>query len=237
MKQLFFFAFCLTLVAIVPAKAQYGYFELGGDVVIPQGSFGDNVKRLGGGLHFNGGYQFTGTPFVLGVELGFVNFGTDTRVEPWSSTIPDLKMNVDNNYNLAQGMLIARFQPPNGNFKPFVEGVFGFNYFFTETSVSSRSGSNAYEPIASDTNYEDTTYAYGLGGGVHVQLYQWTEEREKGHPRRIYLTLSSRYTIGGEAEYLTKGSITITPERHVIYNPSTSRTNMLKFSLGVTFQL
>jgi hypothetical protein len=234
MKKLYLFAAIIILFAL-PSIAQEGTFGLQFTLSVPQGSFADNVKQVGPGLSFNGGYRFKNTPVSLGAELGFTNFGIDRRTVPWSSTIPDLKVNVDNNYNLAQAFFLTRIGAPNGPFRPYVEGLVGLNYFFTETTVSSRGGAHAGEPIASDTNYDDTAFAYGIGAGFKVQLYNFRGGSVGNGDipaKKGFLNLSARYIRGGEARYLTKGSITITDQSQVIYNPSTSRTDMLVFALG-----
>lgn len=234
MKKLLILSILATIF-VFPAFAQEGSAGLQFTLSVPQGSFADNVKRVGPGLSFNGGYRFKNTPVSLGAEIGFANFGIDSRTVPWSSTIPDLKVNVDNNYNLAQLFFLTRIQAPNGAFRPYIEGLVGLNYFFTETTVSSRSGSHAGEPIASDTNYDDTAFAYGIGAGFKVQIFNFRGKSvgDGNIPAKHgYLNLSARYIRGGEARYLTKGSITITDQNQVVYNPSTSRTDMIVFALG-----
>lgn len=234
MKKLYILAAILVLFT-QHTIAQEGNFGLHFTLAVPQGSFADNVKQVGPGLSMNGGYRFKNTPVTLGGELGFSNFGIDRRTVPWSSTIPDLRVNVDNNYNLLQAFFLTRVGSPTGHFRPYVEGLVGLNYFFTETTVSSRGGANAGEPIASDTNYDDTAFAYGLGGGFKIQVYNFkgrTEGNGDIPAKKAYLNLSARYIRGGEARYLTKGSITISDQSEVIYNPSTSRTDMLVFAIG-----
>lgn len=225
----------IFFLSIGTAAAQEANLGMTFNIGSPQGSFADNIDRLGIGLSVNGGYRFANTPVFLGAEIGFMNFGQDVRSVPWSSTIPDLRVNVENNYNLLQGFLLTRFQAPEGRFRPYAEGLLGFNYFFTETSVYSRGGQNNGEAIASDTNYEDTALAYGFGGGFMIQVFDGEgREYEAGSipPKKAYVNLSVRYLAGNEARYLTKGAITIDSNSNVIYNPSTSRTDMLMFTLG-----
>jgi hypothetical protein len=234
MKKLYLLSATIILLTQL-SFAQEGNFGLQFTLAVPQGSFADNVKQVGPGLSLNGGYRFKNTPVTLGAELGFSNFGIDRRTVPWSTTIPDLKVNVDNNYNLAQVFFLTRIGSPNGSFRPYVEGLVGLNYFFTETTVSSRGGANAGEPIASDTNYDDTTFAYGIGGGFKIEVYNFRGGSIGNGDipaKKGYLNLSARYIRGGEARYLTKGSITISDQSQVIYNPSTSRTDMVVFALG-----
>jgi hypothetical protein len=225
-------AFILTLAT--STSAQEGSMGLTANLLLPQSDFKETLDAVGGGISFYGGYQLKNSPIYLGAEIGFANFGTDSRTEPWSNTIPDLTMDVDNNYNLLQGHLVTRIQPPNANVQPFIEGLFGFNYFFTETTVKSRSGSNAYEPIASDTNFDDSTLSYGVGVGVQFKVSNFNAEGARGE---FYMSLSGRYLRGGEASYLKKGSIEITNNSQVIYNPSQSKSDMFLVSLGFIVKL
>jgi hypothetical protein len=240
MKHLLTVTLIVFLFSALPVVAQETNIGLTLNLGSPQRSFSDNVERLGIGLSMNGGYRFAGTPLYLGAEIGFMNFGVDERTVPWSSTIPDLRVDVDNSYNLLQGMLVTRFQAPEGKFRPYAEGLLGFNYFFTETSVNNRGGPNSGEPIASDTNYEDTALAYGLGAGFMFQVFD-SEGRVMPEgttaPSKAYVNIGVRYMYGNEARYLTKGSITIDSNSNVIYNPSTSRTDMIMFTVGFIVRL
>ncbi|HAC15417.1 MAG TPA: hypothetical protein DCE78_05660 [Bacteroidetes bacterium] len=100
--------------------------------------------------------------------------------------------------------------------------------------MSSRSGSNAYEPIASDTNYDDSSLSYGVGAGVQFKVSNFNTEGARGE---FYMSLSGRYLRGGEASYLKKGSIEITENSQVIYNPMQSKTDMFLVSLGFIVKL
>jgi hypothetical protein len=60
-------------------------------LAFPQGEFKDNVDRLG----YGGSLQFLffdpqpGLPVSFGLNLGYLNYGSESRREPFSSTIPD----------------------------------------------------------------------------------------------------------------------------------------------------
>lgn len=68
---------------------------------LPQGEFKQNVDRLGFGL--NGDYLYRPSPiypFSIGFNLGFSNYGSLTRKEPFSYTIPDVTVDVTNQNNI-----------------------------------------------------------------------------------------------------------------------------------------
>lgn len=205
-------------------------------VGIPQGEFRDQSDHVGGGINMMGGYRFANSPVMLGLEFGFMNFGTDSREEPISTTIPDLRVEVENIYNLVHGDLLLRLIAPPSTFRPYVDGLLGFNYFFTETVIRDRDDFFDDDEKLSDTNFEDTALSYGFGAGTQIRLWQRRGEVTKTagdvEPSSVYLNLRGRYMFGHEAEYLQKGSIR-TDNGQVAYDVSQSTTNLLHIKLGV----
>lgn len=209
-------------------------------VVSPQGPFRQNVDRLGFGIQFAGAYRLSGSPISLGAEFAFQNYGIDSRVEPLSSTIPDLKVQVDNSYNQLALLLVARAEPfTSGTVRPYMEAVWGTNYFFTETTINNRFSADD-EPIARDTNIDDWAMAWGGGAGVQFQIYETESEvfggigeEMKTVPTKIFLNLGTRYMFGNEATYLKEGSVSVS-NGQVTYDTSRSKTDMVIFQVGVT---
>jgi len=204
-------------------------------VGIPQGDFRQQSDHIGGGLNIMGGYRFPNSPVMLGLEFGFMNFGTDTREEALSSTIPDLRVEVENSYNLAHGDILLRLIAPPSQIRPYVDGLFGFNYFFTETVIRDRDDFFDEEKL-SDTNFEDTALSYGFGAGLQIRVWQnrreVTRSPEDIEPSSVYINLRGRYMFGREAEYLQKGSIS-TDNGRVTYDVTQSTTNLLHIKIGV----
>lgn len=216
----------------VHTAAQELQLSLDLDIGIPQRDFSDQLDRAGVGLGISGAYQFKNTPVMLGLDFGFINFGKDVREEPLSTTIPDLRVEVENRYNLVTGNLLLRLIPQPQAFRPYVEGLFGFNYFFTETAIRER-GSFSSEDKLRDTNFEDVALSYGFGTGLQLRVYQdKVPVREETSPAAVYLTLASRYMLGHEAEYLQQGSISI-ENGNVFYDVSRSKTDLLYFKFGI----
>lgn len=208
------------------------------ELVFPQGEFKQSMDRLGVGIQLNGYYRFPNTIFGLGMDFGFKNFGVDSREEPLSSTIPDLKVEVNNSYNLLQFMLLAKAQPAEGVVRPYIEALAGYNYYFTETEIRNRGFGSDEEPIATDTNFEDWAFAWGGGTGVMIKVYdqrgkeaRFAEDGSEIHPTAGYLNIGVRYLYGQEAEYLKQGSIQIN-DGTVTYETSRSKTDMMIWQLG-----
>jgi opacity protein-like surface antigen len=208
------------------------------ELIFPQGEFKQSMDRLGVGIQLNGYYRFPNTIFGMGLDFGFKNFGVDSREEPLSSTIPDLKVEVNNSYNLLQFMLLAKAQPADGAVRPYIEALAGYNYFFTETEIRNRGFGSDEEPIATDTNFEDWAFAWGGGTGVMIKVYdqrgreaKFAEDGSEVYQTAGYVNIGVRYLYGQEAEYLKQGSIQI-DNGNVTYATSRSKTDMMIWQLG-----
>ncbi len=196
-------------------------------IASPQGDFGKQVDNFGYGL--SGEIMFLSpkpqSPFGIGLNLGYFVYGMESRREPWSHTIPDVYLNVDRTNNLLNFHLVFELGLPAGIIRPYIQGLFGANYLYTETSVR---GDYGGDDIASTTNFDDWAWSYGAGGGVAI-LLSGDPVTETG---AIYLDLKGRYLFGSKADYLKEGSIQIINSR-VVYNPSQSKTDILTLHLGV----
>lgn len=199
-------------------------FELG----VPQGPFRDQLERVGYGVDFQFGYMLPYLPFGFGLDFGVMTFGTDRRNTPLSPTIPDVRVTVENSYNLIHGHLFARIGGRNETFRPYLDALVGLNYLYTDSVVRSRMSG---EEVFRDTNFDDYAFSYGLGAGASWRVYTDPESNV-----RLYLNFQTKYLIGGEAEYLKQGSITI-ENGQVFYDVSRSATNLLYFQLGLKFAL
>lgn len=211
-------------------------FQFGFDLhyADPQNEFELQLDNPGIGIGFWAGYRFGNSPLMLGLDFSYTNFGIDSREEPLSTTIPDLRVEVENKYNLVNGNLFLRLMMPSGVIRPYAEGLFGFNYFFTETILRERGTISDGERLR-DTNFEDTTMSYGFGGGLQIKIYEGTGTNERGEetaPAVFYINLQGRYMLGNEAEYLQSGSIQLT-NGDVVFDVSRSETDLLYFKLGL----
>ncbi|MBD3258471.1 hypothetical protein GF377_08555 [candidate division GN15 bacterium] len=218
-----------TILAATGASAQTNfagglYFNAG----FPQGDFNDQIDRNAYGLGGQFFYTPEKSPFGIGLELGWMNYGRETRREPFSTTIPDVTVEVSTTNNIVQGFLVFRGHLPRGPIRPYADALVGFNYLFTETSISD--ADEPGEDVASSTNQDDAVFAYGFGGGVTVPVYHRTAE--KGGPLQILIDAGLRYVIGGEAEYLEEGSIR-REGGQVSFDVIQSKTDMLRLHVGV----
>lgn len=212
--------FCLTAANLFSQSVGLNF-----TLAFPMGEFKENVDRVGFGIA--GQFLFIipkpGQPFGIGLNAGFINYGNETRREPFSYTIPDVFVDVERSNNLVNFHLLFQIAPYKGRIRPYLEGLFGGSYLFTETSIKSQD----YSEVASSTNLEDFAWSYGGGAGIMIQI---TNENEQG--TSIFLDIKGRYLMGTEAEYLKEGSIEIIGSQ-VYYDITRSKTDLLSAHLGV----
>ena len=193
----------------------------------PMGEFKDNVKRTGFGI--SGEFLLltptVQNPFSIGLNIGYINYGSESRTEPFSLTIPDVFVDVNRTNNIVNFHVLFQLAFPTGIIRPYGEALFGGSYIFTETSIKSR----GTEEVASSTNFDDFAWSYGAGGGFLIQVYQSDNPEDK--VGSVFIDLKARYLYGSEAEYLKEGSVSIDNGK-VIYNTSRSKTDLLTAHIG-----
>ncbi len=225
MKKYFYIVLILSLIPLNQFLAQSAGLNL--TLAIPQGEFKEKVDNVGFGL--SGNINFLApkpkSPFGIGLNMGYIIYGSESRTEPLSSNIPDVFVNVDRTNSLLNFHLLFTIGLPTGRIRPYAEGLFGGSYIYTTTSVKSQ---GTGEEFASSTNFDDWAWSYGAGGGLLVLL--------SGDPNTdqntIYLDLKGRYLFGSEAEYLKQGSVRI-QNGQVYYDVSRSKTDLLTIHAGV----
>lgn len=219
----------LALVLAVPsAQAQInaeGSLKL--TVGVPQGEFADQLDATGFGGNIAGAIGFPGSPLLVGADFGFMIYGHERRNEPFSTTIPDVTVDVVTDNSLALGHIFLRLKPNLPGIQPYADALFGFKYFFTETRIESEQFDQ--NEITRSTNFDDTALSYGFGGGIKINLYTPTGNNGPGG---VHLDLGAKYLMGSEASYLQEGSIR-RQNGQVTFDVDQSKTDMLLFQFGV----
>ncbi len=202
----------------------------------PQNEFRKNVDNvtLGGSGYFL--CRIPNTVFSVGGGLGVLVYGHEKREEAFSQTIPDVHVDVTTTNSFLMGHLLFRIQPIQGPVRPYIDGLYGFSYLSTETSIKDQDDwDDEDDEIASTKNYEDFASRYGFGGGLMIRVYRVPEEKyELENLESVNIDLGVRYMRGGEAEYLKEGSIKI-EGGDVIYDVSKSTTDLVTVHIGVSF--
>lgn len=200
------------------------FFQLG----FPTGEYKDQIDKTGFGIGGDILFAPQNSIFGIGVSGGWFQVGREDRSEPFSTTIPDVTVDVSTSNNLLQLMALLRLQPKSGPIQPYGDGVLGLHYLYTRTTISNASNG---EEVASSTNQDDAAFAYGFGGGIMIKVFDGKTE-EDSKPLQITIDLNCRYILGGEAEYLKEGSIRRTGGL-VVYDLAYSRTDIVTARVGV----
>jgi len=210
-----------------PPRFQVGLNFL---LAFPQDEFNDYVDHpgFGGAIEFL--YSFPLVPISVGVDGSYLIYGSETRSERFSTTIPDVTVNVNTTNNIASMHFLLRALPRQGRVRPYMDGLIGFNYLFTQTKIESKSSG---EEVASSTNLDDFAFSYGGGGGLMIMLYQ--DKGAEDGLATVNLDLRVKYLFGSEAEYLKEGSIEIVGG-DVYYDVNKSVTDVVTFQIGVTVE-
>ena len=211
------------------ALAQFWQGGLNFQIGIPTGEYNDQIDNAVAGIAGEFLYSPYNSPFGIGISMGWFQVGREKRQEPFSTTIPDVTVDVKTENGLAQFMILARLQPKRGPILPYADALLGLNYLYTKTTIENASDG---EEVASTTNSSDNTFAYGFGGGTLIKVYDGTN-KASGSPLRAYIDLNFRYTLGGEADYLKEGSIR-RDNGVVTYDITRSRTDISIAHIGLT---
>jgi len=207
-------------------SAQKIEFGIDFTTVVPVGDFSKNVTNNGYGV----GGQFLVAlgkqPILVGVDAGFTTYGSREHKEPISETIPELLVRVRTNNNIALTHLLLRAQPRTGNVRPYVDGLIGFKYLFTDTTILNDSTG---EELTSTKNLSDLVFSYGFGGGVQVRLARI------GRNGDLCLDGKVRYLRGSRADYLREDSV-IRRNGTVFFDVLSSRTDVVSVQIGVMFR-
>ncbi|MFH0991721.1 MAG: hypothetical protein V1799_17070 [bacterium] len=227
----------LMVLPLCQADAQKFQGGLSFLLGVPKGEFRKNMNNTGYGISGEIGFAPQKNPYMIGIDVSFMNYGMEERQEPFSTTIPDVTVNVESQNNIVLSHLFLRLQPNTGSVRPYLEGAVGLKYLFTQTTIKNQGHAN--EEIASSTNLDDIAFSYGGGAGIMVRLFRSNDDEDRKLPFRFsdaLLDIRVRYLAGAEAEYLKEGSIRREAGR-VVYDVQTSKTELMGIHIGlaVTF--
>ena len=226
MGRMILIALFAGLLGIQDVSAQNFDFGLSLDGGFPQGSFKNNVESNGIGLEMIVAYSPRYSPLSAGLDLGFITYGNRTRKEIFNPNIPEVIIGVRTTNNIFTGHFFTRLEARQGTVLPYLDGLFGLNYLWTESRVED---DDSDETIASTTNFDDTALSYGFGGGLKFKVAE--SIAESGKPIHWFVDLRARYLFGGEAEYLTEGALR-TDNGVLEYDTSRSSTDLVTAGVG-----
>jgi hypothetical protein len=201
---------------------------------IPQKEFKENLGRNGYGINFEALWSPPKQFFSVGLNVGFLNYGTRTRKERFSYTIPDVTVDVTNSNNLLNYHITFLVKPNTYLVQPYIQGFFGGSYIYTETKIQN---SSTQEEIASSKNFEDYAWSYGVAAGLMIDIYKSTPNPDNPYQQQtdVKLNLKVSYLNGTDAQYLKEGSIRYVGAGKVEYDVLKSRTDLLGIHIGLIF--
>ena len=237
----------LVLVALVflpcPASGQH-QVTAGLGISVPRDEFDRNTDT---GFGFVGSYLYTLNPsrtVGFGLTGSFQTYGGTDREAPLSSTIPDIRVDVETNNNTAFFQGLLQIKAPTGAVQPYAQGTAGFGFFFTTTSLRDPFDG---QTILSDTTQSDGTWLWGGGGGMLIRVYQGEPRTTLSayervgvtarEPVRAYIDLGARWLKGGEVEYLKEGSL-LTDQGEFDIDPRLARSDIeiIQVQVGLTVE-
>ena len=160
------------------------------------------------------------SPVSFGAAFDYLLYGKETRRIALIPAVPDVLSDVDTTNNLIRTHALLRVQPPSGRFRPYAEGLLGFSYVYTRTSVDLGDDSET------TTHLGDFALSFGAGGGVTIGIWA-------GRDARLGLDIGLRYLTGGEVDYLTRGALR-RDDVGLTFEPLRSQAGLFGAQIGIT---
>ena len=183
------------------------------------GRFGNKIGTTpGGAVDFTA--RVAQTPVSVGAAFDYLRYGTETRRIALFPAVPEVLSDIDTN-NLFRAHALVRFQPSTGRMRPYAEGLLGFSYVYTHTSVDLGDEGDQ----AGTTHLGDFAPSVGAGGGVTIGLASVQDAR-------VALDIGLRYLTGGEVDYLTRGELQRN-ENGVTFEPTRSPATLFALQIGI----
>ncbi|MFN2383120.1 MAG: hypothetical protein ABR559_02525 [Gemmatimonadota bacterium] len=234
----------LAVPAVAPAQHQV---SVGLDIAVPQKDFAENTDT---GYGVAASYLYALHPsraLSIGVTGAFLSYGSTQRRVGLSSSIPDIRVDVETSNNNGYVQAVLAIKAPTKIVQPYVQANGGYGWFYTTTSLKNPLNN---ETVLTSTNQSDGTWVWGGGGGIQVRVYEAKPEGEslsayeradapvrRREPLRVYADLGVQYLRGGEVEYLKEGSL-VTDDGEYDPDPRLARSEIdaLQYIIGVTFE-
>ncbi len=159
-----------------------------------------NGPLPGWGLDFN--YAIKGGHFLPGLSFVYLRFGDEDVRLICEDGIFDLEtQNV-----LLQWHISFRYRFTRNAVQPYLEGLAGFHYLYTQTTVSD---AETDLQLGGKINHDDLAFSYGAGAGMLVRLYNGDHQSPSSflHNLQLFFDARARYVLGGDASYYRENII------------------------------
>jgi hypothetical protein len=219
-----------TSFDIIPFDRAHVYFV--GTVAVPSpelrkalnNNFGNLGVGIAGGVLLNPFGSKQSSPFLIGIEGGYLTYGVDKIAK--TNYSPPLKTSF-NVYSVhATGRLLLKQEP---GFAPFIDGLVGAKIFNTRTKVDK----DAIDFVLNDNTPEvinttnDTSLSYGAGLGFFMRK----PPAGPNKPRASFM-VRILYMWGADATYVVRDSVTIDSSNTLHYQTATTSTSMWLVNIG-----
>ena len=210
----------------------------------PQGEFKEQGVPWSIGGDISGMYNINDY-LAFGINAGGVQYGKTSRQIPFSYFVSTIYITEETTNSLGYGNVFTRITPFQGPVQPYLEGFVGLKNLSTKTTLFNQDCTD--DPatdhddceIASGTNLTDTAFSYGAGGGLSVIITNFVDDEGESNGELSFF-LGMKYLWGNEADYLKEGDITFSDPAEgpveTFFNPSTSKTDIMQFNIGVQFK-
>jgi hypothetical protein len=193
----------------------------GGSLVLgaPRGALGQEASVAGG---LAGHAVFPSHSSVVGLRLegSWLLYGSETVRLPVARTAGRIHREVTTDNWIAQLGIGPQVVLPFPGVRPYVHGFAGVSYLSTTSQLRDPDGFVS----AASTNYDDTTFAYGGGGGLLVPL----------RGRGVSLDLGVRYVRTGSVRFLAEGDL-VAQDGGVRAVPHRGKADVIEFRVGLAF--
>ncbi len=189
---------------------------------IPQGDFEQITGDIGYGASGSVRVPLREIPLQLGFDFGFLFFDGATReVE----SDPEASVRYDTNVSMAH--VISRYYFHEGTYSPYVDGLVGVKYLFTDARVARRVLPNVAPVTGADLN--DWAFSYGAGAGVDIALFS---EAQRFWFNALLMSAGARYLFGTEADCIAEE----TAATGEVSATQCARTDLFVPQLGLTLR-
>lgn len=185
-----------------------------------------------------GGLGFTllfGTDKTIPIDLGF-DFGyyfmssNHSKLEYYSPGIGDYDVNSKINGTMVPIHMVGRLTPlKNSGFfiQPYVEAMAGFRIFVVKQTIETTLLTNGIALAPETQSTSNGAFSYGYGAGLKVLL-----NKKNG----VFLNAKVNKIYGSATKYIDNESVVLIDDGSYQYNTTKSRTDILRFSIGLHFQ-
>lgn len=193
-----------------------------------------NIKQSPLGISFIGLYAIPESKFSVGAELGVSMFANEEYTKDLTEEgYAGAMVNVYEEDCYVSYHAVTRYTLTNtGTLYPYLEGKLGGISFFNDKVYEKPYGPNAPKKFKDKTAFLGTSFQYGIGGGMLLQLNQIfpsvTEQILFDFSFAIFNGSTANYRSVNYTEEIVRSS------NDVEY---TSKTNNIAYKFGVLFKL